>query len=61
MQMESIILAHWGLDAFWELSQEQVALLTKYLQANLLLVECMSLAYLPDRAYYENQFLLPPP
>ncbi|HRQ37672.1 MAG TPA: hypothetical protein PLD25_07135 [Chloroflexota bacterium] len=31
-----------------------------YLQANLLFVECLKLATVPDRAAIENQILLPP-
>ena len=59
-QLMTIVLTHWELKAFWELSREQKKLLEKYLEANLLLVECMSLAYLPNREELENKLLLPP-
>ncbi|MBE7531609.1 MAG: NACHT domain-containing protein [Chloroflexi bacterium] len=44
----------------WDLSDDRLTLLAKYLQANLLFVECLHLAYVPDRAAIENQILLPP-
>lgn len=49
------------LDERWQLSDEQKALLTRYLEANLLLVRCLKVVtYLPDPAAIENQILLPP-
>ncbi len=60
-RLEEIARTYRDLGHEWNLSAEQVALLDKYLQANLLFVECLNLAYVPDRAAIENQILLPPP
>lgn len=57
-RLGEIILAHWGLEKLWELSLEQVEMLEMYLAANLLLVKCLGLATVPDRAAIENQMLL---
>ncbi len=59
-QLATIAHTHRDLGHEWNLSDEQVTLLEKYLQANLLFVECLNLAYVPDRAAIENQILLPP-
>lgn len=59
-QLKEIALTHRDLGHKWNLSDGQVALLATYLQANLLFVECLPLAYVPDRAAIENQILLPP-
>ncbi|HUM70356.1 MAG TPA: hypothetical protein PLK31_16100, partial [Chloroflexota bacterium] len=59
-QLGTIARTHRDLGHEWNLSGEQVKLLEKYLQANLLFVECLNLAYVPDRAAIENQILLPP-
>jgi hypothetical protein len=49
------------LDKRWRLSREQSRLLTRYLEANLLLVRCLNVVtYLPDPAAIEKQILLPP-
>lgn len=59
-RLAEIARAHRDLGHEWNLSKEQHELLEKYLQANLLFVECLNLAYVPDRAAIENQILLPP-
>ncbi|MFO7540875.1 MAG: NACHT domain-containing protein [Chloroflexota bacterium] len=58
--LEQILLAHWGLEQFWELSEEQADLLAQYLQANLLLLACLELAYVPERQGIVDRLLLPP-
>lgn len=59
-RLEEIARTYRDLGHEWNLSEKQVELLEKYLQANLLFVECLHLAYVPDRAAIENQILLPP-
>jgi hypothetical protein len=59
-ELEQIILQHWGLDQFWQLSEGQVDLLTQYLHANHLLLECLEVAYVPERQAIVDQLLLPP-
>ena len=46
--------------AYAALSEEQVAAFNRYLEANWLLVRCLQVAYVPDRAAIENRILLPP-
>ena len=53
-------MTQWGLEQFWEFTETQVELLTKYLEATNLLVECLQVAYVPDRERIENRLLLPP-
>lgn len=48
------------LDDNWDLSDEQKVVLVQYLKANLLLVNCMKIAYVPNRQAIEDQILLPP-
>jgi hypothetical protein len=60
VRLQEIARTHHDLWHEWKLSNEQVELLEQYLQANLLFVECLKLAYVPDRAAIENQILLPP-
>lgn len=59
-RLAEIARKHRDLGYEWSLSEGQAELLEKYLQANLLFVECLHLAYVPDRAAIENQILLPP-
>ncbi|MCA9939994.1 MAG: hypothetical protein KC418_15245, partial [Anaerolineales bacterium] len=58
-EVEAILLRHWGLVQFWELSTAQVDLLASYLDANRLLLDCLALASVPDREVIEAQMLLP--
>jgi hypothetical protein len=58
--LDQILLEHWDLSQFWELSVEQAELLAQYLQANVLLLECLDLAYVPDRQAVVERRLLPP-
>lgn len=46
---------------FADLSEAQLETWVLYLGANQLLVECLKLAYVPDRTAIEDQLLLPPP
>lgn len=57
--MEHVLMTQWGLEQFWEFTETQVELLTKYLEATKLLVECLQVAYVPDRERIENRLLLP--
>jgi hypothetical protein len=59
-QLEKIILAYRGLDAFWILSQEQANVMITFLNATYLLKQCITVAYLPHKEWFENQLLLPP-
>ncbi len=59
-ELEQILLHHWGLEKFWELSEEQTSLLIQYLQANRLLLESLERGYLPHREAILDQLLLPP-
>lgn len=59
-RLEEIARTHRDLGHDWNLSTEQLELLVKYFQANVLFVECLNLAYVPDRAAIESQILLPP-
>ena len=45
---------------FINLSEKQIQSWTQYLEANKLLLECLKLAYVPDRTAIEDQLLLPP-
>ena len=58
-EVEAILLRHWGLVQFWELSTAQLDLLASYLDANRLLLDCLALASVPDREVIEAQMLLP--
>jgi hypothetical protein len=58
--LSQIILQHWGLEEFWKLSDKQAGVLTKYLQASVLLLECIELTAISDREGIVNQLLLPP-
>lgn len=60
-RLAEIARTHRNLGYEWNLSRKQVDLLEKNLKANLLLIECLNLAYVPDRTAIENQILLPPP
>jgi hypothetical protein len=60
VSLEKILLDYLGVDQFWEWSEEQANLLTRYLQANRLLLECLDVAYVPDRQAIVDQLLLPP-
>jgi hypothetical protein len=42
------------------LSDGQISLWTQYLEANLLLVRCLQVAYVPNRQALEDKILLPP-
>jgi hypothetical protein len=44
----------------WELNREQEARFADYLRASTLLLDCLKLAYVSDRAAIENRLLLPP-
>jgi len=59
-QLRAVALEHRDVGHQWKLSREQWALLADYLEANRLLVECLQVATLPDRAAVEAQLLLPP-
>jgi hypothetical protein len=48
------------IDERWKLTSDQIAVLQRYLNANVLLVHCLGVAYVPDREVIENQILLPP-
>lgn len=58
-QVEAILLRHWVLTQFWELSPKQADLLARYLAANQLLLECLAVASVPNREAIEAQMLLP--
>ncbi len=60
-QLEQILLHHWALEQFWEFNHAQVDILIKYLTGTQVLVECLSVATVADRATIEAQLLLPPP
>jgi len=44
----------------WNLNERQIETLNKYLQANLLMLECLKLAAVSDRKAIEDSVLLPP-
>ncbi|MCB9422259.1 MAG: hypothetical protein H6667_20820 [Ardenticatenaceae bacterium] len=48
------------IELFTQLSKEQVDKLTRYFDANLLLVRCLEVAYVPNRQAIEDRILLPP-
>ena len=59
-QLENLLLRYWGLEQFWEFSEEQVDLFNNYLAGTQVLVECLRVATVQDRAAIEAQLLLPP-
>ncbi len=50
----------WEIAPFWQLSKVQLDELTDYYYANLLLVHCLEVAYVPNRQAIEDRILLPP-
>ena len=58
--MEMILLRYWGLEQFWAFSDEQLRLLSRYIAGTRVLVDCLQVATVQDRATIEAQLLLPP-
>ncbi len=58
--LQDLMQTHRDIGHEWHLSAEQIKRLNTYLQANLMLVECLNLAYVSDREAIENKLLLPP-
>jgi hypothetical protein len=56
-QLEKIILAYRGLDAFWILSQEQANVMITFLNATYLLKQCITVAYLPHKEWTKMNFV----
>ena len=56
----SIMHTHRDLDKQWDLNKEQVDTLYNYFQATELLVQCLKLAVVSDRAAIEARILAPP-
>ncbi|MCA9994660.1 MAG: NACHT domain-containing protein, partial [Anaerolineales bacterium] len=59
-QLERLFLRYWRVQKFWEFSEDQVDLLNRYLAGTQVLVECLQVATVQDRAAIEAQLLLPP-
>jgi hypothetical protein len=53
-------LSYTDIEQEWGLTVEQIIQLQLYLEANKLLIDCLRLAYVSDRAEIENSLLLPP-
>lgn len=51
---------HKSISTQWNLTDEQNGQFRHYLEANILLVDCLKLAYVSDRDGIENNLLLPP-
>lgn len=59
-QLERNLKMHWPKQ-LWHLHEERIAtLLVQYLKSNLLLLECLAVASVPNRAAIEAKLLLPP-
>jgi hypothetical protein len=56
-QLRAIMAAHRNIGQEWNFTQEQVSGLSHYFNANRLLVKCLDLAYVSDRAAIENRLL----
>ncbi len=59
-QLRSIARNNRLIGEEWKLSREQLDKLRQYNKANLLLINCLKLAYVSDRALIERSLLLPP-
>ncbi|MCA9998052.1 MAG: NACHT domain-containing protein [Anaerolineales bacterium] len=59
-QLEKLLLRCWGLNEFLKIDKELHPLLHRYLTGAKLLVECLTIATVSDRAVIEGQLLLPP-
>ena len=59
-ELRSIMITHRNIGHEWNFTQKQIKRLIDYFQANRLLVECLNLAYVSDRAAIEDSLLLPP-
>jgi len=58
--LRKIMQTHRNIGHEWNFTTEQLKLLRRYFEANQLLVECLNLAVVSDRAGIENSLLLPP-
>ncbi|MCA9996759.1 MAG: NACHT domain-containing protein [Anaerolineales bacterium] len=59
-RLEQILSQQRGFNPDLQLSNAQWEVLRDYLQGNRLLLDCLNLAYVQDRAAIEDQMLLPP-
>ncbi|WP_420642503.1 NACHT domain-containing protein [Candidatus Leptofilum sp.] len=59
-QLAKLLLRYWRLEQFWEFDRSQLDLLIQYLAGTQVLVDCLQVATVQDRAAIEAQLLLPP-
>jgi hypothetical protein len=60
IDLRHILQTHRGLAQEWQFTSEDRKVLEEYLAGNELLVQCLKLAYVPDRQAIEDRLLLPP-
>jgi hypothetical protein len=58
--LQLIMLTYRDLGHEWNLTAEQIKQISRYFEANLLLLECLKLAYVSDRQAIEDSLMLPP-
>ena len=58
--LQEIMFTHRDLGHDWKLTKAQINQMTRYFEANLLLAECLKLAYVSDRQAIEDSLLLLP-
>jgi hypothetical protein len=59
-ELRSIMITHRNIGHEWNFAPEQIERLNTYFEANRLLVECLNLACVSNRAAIEDSLLLPP-
>lgn len=60
VDLRAIMISHRNIGHNWKVSQAQFERFRHYYKANDLLLECLELAYVSDRARIENSLWLPP-
>lgn len=58
--LQKIMIDHRNIGHGWNLTEKQIVCLQQYNRANILLMDCLKLAYVSDRTEIENSLLLPP-
>lgn len=61
VQLQAIMIEHRDIGHDWDFTEEQWETLDRYYTAAKLLVKCLDVAYVTDRAAIEERLLLPPP
>lgn len=59
-KLQAVMIRHRDIGHDWKLSGAQLEQLRQYHRANILLLECLELAYVSDREAIENSLWLPP-